>query len=489
MKKLRELIYKAGIAELLGPPDPDISMICFDSRKVASGDLFLAVRGTVSDGHEFIGTAIKYGATAIVCEILPEKLQESITYVRVKDSSTALGIIASNYYWHPSEELDLVGVTGTNGKTTIATLLYDLFSKLGYGCGLISTIKYQILGQEVLATHTTPDPIQINGMLREVADRGGNYCFMEVSSHAVAQQRIAGLQFRGGIFTNITHDHLDYHGTFKEYLSAKKAFFDSLGKDAFALTNADDPNGRVMVQNCKALVREYALKSMADFNCKVIENHLEGLQLLLDGREVFCRLTGRFNAYNLLAVYAAARLLGQEPDAVLPWISAMDPVEGRFDTLRSLNGITGIIDYAHTPDALDNVLDTINTIRTRNEQLITVVGAGGDRDKTKRPVMARICAEKSDRLILTSDNPRAEDPEAILEQMRAGVPAEYMRKVMVITSRLEAIRAAYHLAQEGDIILVAGKGHEKYQEIHGIRHPFDDKEILREMFNSIHPKI
>ncbi len=488
MKKLRDLIYKTGIIEMAGLPDRSINAVCFDSRQVNTGDLFVAVRGTVSDGHEFIARAIEKGATAIVCESLPSSLEKEITYVRVKNSASALGIIAANFYNNPSETLHLVGVTGTNGKTTIATLLHQLFTGLGFGCGLISTIRYIILDQELPSSHTTPDPIQINKLLRDLADRGGTYCFMEVSSHAIAQERIAGLKFKGGIFTNITHDHLDYHGTFREYLNAKKAFFDSLGKDAFALTNVDDSNGRVMVQNCAASIRTYAMKTMADYRCKVIDNLLEGLHLDINGREIFCRLTGQFNAYNLLAIYAAAILLGQDEDSVLLQISTMEAVEGRFETVRSANGITAIVDYAHTPDALKNVLDTIAAIRTRNEQLITVVGAGGDRDRTKRPVMARIASDKSDRVILTSDNPRTEDPEAIIEEMKAGISAENMRKMLVISNRREAIRAACNLAVPGDIILVAGKGHEKYQEINGVRYPFDDKKILEEMLSITNDK-
>jgi len=481
MKKLRDLIYKAGIEALIGPPDPSITGIQFDSRKISGGDLFVAVKGTLSNGHDYIEKAIESGATAIVCEVLPAQISEGITYVRVKNSAIALGTLAANYFDNPSESLNLVGVTGTNGKTTIATLLYKLFSSLGYGCGLISTIRYMVMQDEHPSSHTTPDPLQINKLLRELADRGGSYCFMEVSSHAIAQQRIAGLKFKGGIFTNLTHDHLDYHGSFRDYLLAKKAFFDALGRDSFALTNSDDTNGMVMTQNCKADVKTYALKSPADFTCRVIDNQLGGLHLYLDGREVFCRLTGIFNAYNLLAVYSTALALGQETETVLVKISELGPAEGRFETVHSADGITAIVDYAHTPDALKNVLDTIGSIRTKNEQLIVVVGAGGDRDRSKRPVMARICSERCDRLILTSDNPRSEDPETILQEMKSGIPAENMRKVLVITSRLEAIRAACNLARPGDIILVAGKGHEKYQEIKGVRYPFDDKQIIKEM--------
>jgi UDP-N-acetylmuramoyl-L-alanyl-D-glutamate--2,6-diaminopimelate ligase len=484
VKELRYLIYKAGVQWLTGPSNPTIGLVHFDSRKVGIGDLFVAVKGSVSDGHNFIEKAVELGVSAIVCEDLPEILNEDVTYVKVKDSAKALGMIASNYYDNPSQSIHLVGVTGTNGKTTTVTLLYKIFTQMGFGCGLISTIRYLVMDKEYPSSHTTPDPLQINKMLRELADEGGTYCFMEVSSHAVVQQRIAGLTFKGGIFTNITHDHLDYHGTFKDYIAAKKGFFDSLGKDSFALYNADDPKGKVMVQNSKATIKSYGLRMMTDFRCKMIENHLEGLHLHMDEQELFCRLTGEFNAYNLTAVYATAVLLGQPKENVLVSISRMEAVDGRFETFRSSDGITAIVDYAHTPDALKNVLDTITSIRTRNEQLITVVGAGGDRDRLKRPVMARICAEKSDRVILTSDNPRSEDPEEIIAEMKAGIPADQMRKLMIIVNRREAIRAACNQARPGDIILVAGKGHEKYQEIKGVRYPFDDKEILGELLSA-----
>ncbi len=481
MKVLSEILYKAGTVEITGNPSGMVSEIHFDSRKIRKGDLFIAVRGTQTDGHNFIQLATDNGAAVIVCEEMPEKIKEGVTYVRVKDSSLALGIIAANYYDNPSEDLILVGVTGTNGKTTIATLLYQLFTFLGYGCGLLSTIRNLILHEEFPSTHTTPDPVQLNFLLRKLADKGGQYCFMEVSSHAVAQNRIAGLKFAGGIFTNLTHDHLDYHGTFKDYLLAKKKFFDGLPQEAFALVNKDDKNGLVMVQNTKAKIQTYALRSLADFKCKIMENLFEGLQLSINNNETYCRLTGEFNAYNLAAIYGTSILLGQSSEKTLTYLSSVPPVEGRFETFRSSNNITAIVDYAHTPDALKNVLDTIGEIRTRNEKLITVVGAGGDRDKTKRPVMAGICAEKSDLVILTSDNPRSEEPEAIIDDMKKGIGADKYRKVMTIVNRKEAIRTACHLAQPGDIILVAGKGHEKYQEIKGVRHHFDDKEILEEM--------
>ncbi len=481
MKKLSDILYKAGVVRVVGNPHARIGEIRFDSRLVGKGDLFVAVRGTQADGHAFIGKAIESGAAVVVCEEMPGTLIPGITYAQVTDCSFALGVMASNYFDNPSEELTLVGVTGTNGKTTIATLLYQVFTGLGYGCGLLSTIRNIIMGRVIAATHTTPDPLALNALLRQLADEGGQYCFMEVSSHAVAQNRIAGLNFAGGIFTNLTHDHLDYHKTFKDYLLAKKKFFDLLPSRAFALVNKDDKNGMVMVQNTHARIRTYAVKSPADYKCRITENLLEGLQLTINETEIYCRLTGEFNAYNLTAVYGTALLLDQPAENVLTFLSSVPPVEGRFDTLHSDNGITAIVDYAHTPDALKNVLTTIEEIRTRNEKLITVVGAGGDRDRSKRPLMGAICAAKSDLVILTSDNPRSEEPEEIIAEMQAGISAELKRKVMVIVNRREAIRTACHLAKPGDIILVAGKGHEKYQEIKGIRHHFDDKEILEEM--------
>jgi UDP-N-acetylmuramoyl-L-alanyl-D-glutamate--2,6-diaminopimelate ligase len=483
MRVLNEILYKAGTVEITGNPSRLISEIQFDSRKIKKGDLFIAVKGTQTDGHKFIQLATDKGAAVIVCEEMPEILTDGVTYAKVRDSSLALGIIAANYYDNPSEDLILVGVTGTNGKTTIATLLYQLFTELGYGCGLLSTIRNLIFQEEFPSTHTTPDPIQLNYLLRKLADAGGQYCFMEVSSHAVAQNRIAGLKFSVGIFTNLTHDHLDYHGTFKAYLLAKKKFFDGLPQEAFALINKDDKNSLVMVQNTKARIQTYALKSPADFKCKILENLFEGLQLSFNNNETYCRLTGEFNAYNLAAIYGTSILLRQSSEKTLTYLSSVPPVEGRFETIRSGKNITAIVDYAHTPDALKNVLDTIGEIRTRNEKLITVVGAGGDRDKTKRPVMAGICAEKSDLVILTSDNPRSEEPEVIIDDMKRGIEADRQRKVMTIVNRKEAIRTACHLAQPGDIILVAGKGHEKYQEIKGVRYHFDDKEILEEMLS------
>ena len=483
MKVLSEILYKAGTVKIIGNSHTEFSAIQFDSRQIQAGDLFIAVTGTQVDGHMYIQTAIEKGASVIVCEEFPGDLKDGVTYVQVKDSSFALGIMASNYFDNPSSELVLIGVTGTNGKTTISTLLYQVFMHLGYGCGLLSTIRNLILNEEILSTHTTPDPLQLNFLLRKLSDSGGQFCFMEVSSHAIAQNRIAGLTFAGGIFSNLTHDHLDYHGTFKEYLQAKKKFFDGLPTESFSLINKDDKNGLVMVQNTKAKIKTYGLKTPADFKCKIIENLFDGLQLSVNNLEIICRLTGEFNAYNITAVYGASIILGQAPEKVLTIISSLPSIEGRFETIHSDNNITAIVDYAHTPDALKNVLNTIGEIRTRNEKLITVIGAGGDRDRSKRPLMAGICAEKSDLLILTSDNPRSEEPELIIEEMKRGIAADRQRKVMTIVDRREAIKTACHLAQSNDIILVAGKGHENYQEIKGVRYPFYDKKIIKEMLN------
>ena len=482
MKKLQDILYKAGIQEKIGSTDIKISDICFDSRKVTSKSLFIAVRGSQVDGHQYIVQSVEKGAIAVVCESFPEIISKDITYIKVADSSYALGIIASNYFDNPSSKLRLVGVTGTNGKTTIVTMLYQLFMKFGYSVGLLSTIKNKINEKEFSATHTTPDPIQLNQLLKEMVEKGCAYCFMEVSSHAAHQHRIAGLEFAGGIFTNITHDHLDYHKTFDEYIKAKKMFFDALPSTAFALSNMDDKNGRVMLQNTKANIKTYALKSGVDFKAKIIENTFSGLHLDVNGHEVWFKLIGEFNAYNLLAIYATAVLLGKEDTEVLAVLSALEPVEGRFDFIRSPENITAIVDYAHTPDALKNVLETISSIRTGIEKLISVVGCGGDRDKTKRPVMAKIACDFSDKVILTSDNPRSEDPEEIINEMKIGVDALGKRKTISIVNREEAIKTAYALAAPGDIILIAGKGHEKYQEIKGVKHPFDDKQIIKNIF-------
>jgi UDP-N-acetylmuramoyl-L-alanyl-D-glutamate--2,6-diaminopimelate ligase len=481
---LRDILAHAEAVAVTGRTDIAISSLQFDSRKVVPGSLFFAIRGSTSDGHEFIDMAVEKGAVAIVCETLPESLKDGICYAGVNDSNRTLGIIASDFYGNPSAKLNLIGVTGTNGKTTSVTLLHGLFRALGYGTGLLSTIRNLVNDSVVPSTHTTPDPVQINELLSRMVKEGCQYCFMEVSSHAADQQRIAGLTFRGGVFTNLTHDHLDYHKTFDAYLKAKKGFFDSLPADAFALVNKDDRNGVVMLQNTRAWKYTYSLQAMADFRCRIIENQFQGLQLSIDGQDVWFRLIGNFNAYNLLLVYGTAMLLGQDKTEVLTQLSRLEPVDGRFNYVRSDNGITAIVDYAHTPDALQNVLETINAIREHNEQLITVVGAGGNRDSSKRPVMAKIACNLSDRVILTSDNPRFEEPEDILSEMQKGVEPFQFNKVLVILNRYEAIKTACALAKPGDIMLVAGKGHENYQEIKGVKHHFDDKEVLHEIFTN-----
>ena len=480
MKQLTNILNNASITEIIGNKDIVIDNITFDSREIKKNCMFIAVKGTKSDGHNFIDQTIEKGAICIVCETLPLKINKNITYVLVKDSSYTLGIIASNYYDSPSKQLNLIGITGTNGKTTTVTLLYNLFKELGYIVGLLSTISNKINDKEYPATHTTSDALQINSMLRNMVDSGCSYCFMEVSSHAIVQNRIAGIQFKGAIFSNITHDHLDYHGTFAEYIKAKKLFFDYLPKDAFALVNVDDKNGLVMLQNTKAKKYTYSIKNIADYKCKIIENNLTGLYINLDGIEVFSKLVGTFNAYNITAVYAAAILSGADKIDVLRIISNLNAAEGRFEYIKSKDNIIAIVDYAHTPDALANVLSTISAIRTNNEQLITVVGAGGNRDAQKRPIMARIACEMSNLVILTSDNPRNEEPEEIIRQMQAGIDASLSKKALTIVNRKEAIKTACTFAKPGDIILVAGKGHEKYQEIKGIKYHFDDKEILTE---------
>ena len=455
----------------------EIDNLEFDSREAKPGTLFFAMRGTQTDGHRFIGAAVGLGASAVVCEEVPEELCGGVTYVRVADSTVALGRIASAFYGHPSRNLKLVGITGTNGKTTTATLLYRLFRRLGYKVGLISTVTYCIDTEQRESTHTTPDGIRLNRMMAEMVERGCEYCFMEVSSHSLVQHRIEGLSFVGAVFSNITHDHLDYHHTFAEYIRAKKMLFDALGKEAFALTNADDRNGAVMVQNTKASVRTYGLRTMADFRCRVVEMLLDGMQLDLDGREVWVKFLGRFNAYNLTAVYATALLLGADRDEVLRTLSGLGPVDGRFESIRSHDGVTAIVDYAHTPDALQNVIDTIDEIRGKDRKLYVVVGCGGNRDRTKRPEMARIAADGADLAVLTSDNPRKEDPEAILAEMKAGLDAS--SRYLCIADRREAIKAAIALARPGDIVLVAGKGHETYQDVGGVKHHFDDREEVR----------
>lgn len=481
--KLKELLHAIPVLQVVGPLEVEVDAIAFDSRQVQQGTLFVAVRGMHTDGHLFVGKAVEGKAVAVVVEELPEHTDDAVTYVRVSDSAYALGVLAANFYGNPSQELKLVGVTGTNGKTTVATLLYNLFRQLGYRVGLLSTVENRIGEKVVPATHTTPDPVALNKLMRQMVDDGCDYCFMEVSSHAIVQQRIVGLKFAGGIFTNITHDHLDFHKTFENYIKAKKKFFDDLDRYAFALTNVDDRNGNVMLQNTVAHRKTYGLHNMADFKAKVLESHFDGMLLQIDSHDLWVKLVGGFNAYNLLAVYSAAILLEQETSKVLVALSEISGAEGRFETVRSKNGVVGIVDYAHTPDAVENVLETIKNLRHEGQQIITVLGCGGDRDKTKRPEMANVALKYSDKLIITSDNPRTEDPLQIIKDMEAGVPVEKKKNTFSIADRREAIRAACHLASPGDIVLVAGKGHEKYQEINGVRHHFDDREELEKTFN------
>ncbi len=485
LKLLSDILYKTRLEEIIGSTNVAISSVTFDSRKVKKDSLFIATRGTASDGHHYIELAIENGAVAVVCEDLPETLNENITYVKVLDSSASLGYIACNFYDNPSEKLKLVGITGTNGKTTTVTLLFNLFRGLGYNVGLLSTVENKINTTVIPSTHTTPDALALNELLAKMVEAGCQFAFMEVSSHAIVQHRITGLKFTGAAFSNITHDHLDYHKTFEEYIRAKKMFFDNLQDDAFALTNKDDRNGSVMLQNTKAKKYSYGLKSVADFKCRVVENHLNGLLLSIDNQEVWVKLIGSFNAYNVLVVYAVALLLKQDRVQVLTTLSNLNSVEGRFQYIKSKNDIVAIVDYAHTPDALKNVLETIKDIRTGNEQVITLVGCGGNRDAAKRPIMAQIACEYSNKIILTSDNPRSEDPEDILNQMQAGISPVEMKKTLRISDRKEAIKTAVAFAKEGDIILIAGKGHEKYQEIKGVKHPFDDFEIVKENFNTL----
>jgi len=484
LKLLSDILYKTRLEEIIGSTNVAISSVTFDSRKVKKDSLFIATRGTASDGHHYIELAIESGAVAIVCEDLPETLKENVTYVKVLDSSASLGYIACNFYDNPSEKLKLVGITGTNGKTTTVTLLFNLFRGLGYNVGLLSTVENKINTTVIPSTHTTPDALALNELLSKMVEAGCQYAFMEVSSHAIVQHRIKGLKFTGAAFSNITHDHLDYHKTFEEYIRAKKLFFDNLQDDAFALTNKDDRNGMVMLQNTKAKKYSYGLKSIADFKSRVVENHLNGLLLSIDNQEVWVKLIGSFNAYNVLVVYAISQLLKQDRVQVLTTLSNLNSVEGRFQYIKSKTGIVAIVDYAHTPDALKNVLETIKDIRTGNEQVITLAGCGGDRDAAKRPIMAQIACEYSNKVILTSDNPRSENPEDILNQMQAGINPVDAKKTLRISDRKEAIRTAVAFAKEGDIILIAGKGHEKYQEINGIKHPFDDFEIVKEIFNN-----
>ena len=482
MTRLQDILYKVHLQSVVGTTDVAVADIQIDSRKVRSGSVFVAIRGALSDGHTFIDKAIHSGATVIVCEEMPAKKKDDITYIQVKNTSEAVAFIAHNFYDEPSTQIKLTGVTGTNGKTTIATVLFKLFSNLGFTCGLISTVQNQIGKQVIPSTHTTPDAVSLNALIRQMVDAGCTHVFMECSSHAIHQHRITGLHFAGGIFSNITHDHLDYHQTFDEYIRVKKSFFDHLPVDAFALSNADDKRGAVMLQNTNARTYYYGLKSVVDFKGKILENALTGLVMLVNDKEVHFRLIGEFNAYNILAIYGTAVLLGQAPEEVLRVLSMLTSAEGRFDYIISASNIIGIVDYAHTPDALENVLATIKKLRKGYEQVITVVGCGGDRDKTKRPIMAQVACEMSDQVILTSDNPRSEKPEDILSEMQVGLNSAAKRKTLIVSDRKEAIHAAVKLANKEDIILVAGKGHEKYQDINGIKYPFDDKEVLKELF-------
>ena len=486
MKKLSDILYKVQTVALAGGTDMEITDVQIDSRKVQKGTCFIAVKGVHADGHLFISKAIESGAVAIVCEVLPADRSEHVTYVQTANSAEAAGLIAHNFYDSPSLRIKLVGVTGTNGKTTIATLLYKLFTALGYTCGLVSTVENIIAGKGIPSTHTTPDAVSLNALLKQMADEGCAFVFMEVSSHAIHQRRIAGLQFAGALFSNITHDHLDYHQTFDEYIRVKKAFFDGLPANAFAITNLDDKRGLVMLQNTSAKKLTYSLRSVADFKGKILENGLTGLVMMINDQEVHFRLIGEFNAYNLLAVFGAAISLGEDKSHVLQALSNLTGAEGRFDYIISpKDKIIGIVDYAHTPDALVNVLDTIKKLKKGYEQVITVVGCGGDRDKTKRPIMGEVACENSDKVVFTSDNPRSEDPEAILKDMEATLNSAAKRKYIAIADRKQAIKTAISMAQPEDILLIAGKGHEKYQEIKGVKHHFDDKEVLQEMFEML----
>jgi UDP-N-acetylmuramoyl-L-alanyl-D-glutamate--2,6-diaminopimelate ligase len=483
LKKLSDILYKVHTIALSGNTDIDIADVQIDSRKVQKGSLFVAVRGVAADGHRFISKAIELGAAAVVCESLPSEKPEGVTYVQTNNSAEAAGQLAHNFYDQPSQKIKLVGVTGTNGKTTIATLLYKLFTCLGYKCGLISTVENIIDGKIIPSTHTTPDAISLNALLNQMVEEGCAFAFMEVSSHAIHQHRIAGLEFAGGLFSNITHDHLDYHKTFDEYIKAKKAFFDGLPSSAFAITNVDDKRGNVMLQNTAAKRYAYSLRTVADFKGKILENILTGLVMSVNDQEVHFRLIGEFNAYNLLAVYGAAICLGENKADVLQCLSNVTGAEGRFDYMISgREKVIGIVDYAHTPDALVNVLGTIKKLKQGHEQVITVVGCGGDRDKTKRPVMGEVACEHSDRVIFTSDNPRSEDPLEILNDMEATLNSAAKRKYVSIADRKQAIKTAVNMAKPEDIVLIAGKGHEKYQEIKGVKYHFDDKEVLKEMF-------
>ena len=486
MSALKDILYKVALQSVSGDTAVEVAALAFDSRKVEANTAFIATRGTQADGHDYIIQAIEKGAVAIICEELPENLNTNVTYVQVKDSSEALGIIASNFFGNPSAKLKLVGVTGTNGKTTCVSLLFQLFKQLGYNVGLLSTVVNKINDEIIVATHTTPDAIQMNELMAKMVAKGCSHCFMEVSSHALVQHRVSGLTFQGAVFTNLSHDHLDYHKTFDEYIKAKKMLFDGLPSSAFALTNIDDKRGAVMLQNTKASKYRYALKTMADFKARILSNTLQGLELDIEGHNVWFKLIGDFNAYNLMAVYGAAILLEEEPADVLQTLSDLNPAPGRFEQVLTDTGITAIVDYAHTPDALENVLSTIKVFRSGNEKVITVVGCGGNRDTTKRPEMAKIACELSDKVVLTSDNPRFEEPMAIIEDMQKGVSPSNYRKTLVMADRREAIKTACSMAEPKDIILVAGKGHETYQDVKGVKSDFDDRKVLKEMLNLIH---
>jgi len=485
VKKLKDILYKVAVEAVYGSTDVSVNILVFDSRKVTKNDVFIALKGTVVDAHQYIPSVIESGASVIICEDLPENTLENIVYVLVKDSKEALAIMADNFYENPSQKLKLIGITGTNGKTTIATLLYNLFKAAGFKVGLLSTVKILVDNDEFTATHTTPDSLMINHYLKMMVDSGVTHCFMEVSSHGIHQKRTKGLFFTGGIFTNLSHDHLDYHSSFAEYRDVKKSFFDDLPKSAFALVNIDDKNGGVMLQNTVAKKHSYALKTIADYKAKIIENQLNGLLLNINTHEVWTKLIGNFNAYNLLAIYATADLLEIEELESLRLLSGLESVSGRFQYLVSESGITAIVDYAHTPDALKNVLETINTIRTHNEKVITVVGCGGDRDKIKRPKMAHIATQLSNQTIFTSDNPRSENPQTIIDEMEAGVAPQNFKKYISIVDRKQAIKTASAMAEKGDILLIAGKGHEAYQEIHGVRTHFDDYETITEILKQL----
>ena len=482
--RLNELLKNVDTLNIAGDVEVEITGVNIDSRRIEKGHLFVAIPGTVTDGHKFIPKAIELGAPAVLCEKMPEEQIPEVTYVQVASTEDAVGKVATLFYGDPSRKLKLVGVTGTNGKTTIATLLYNMFRKFGHKCGLLSTVCNYIEDEAIPADHTTPDPIELNRLLAQMVDAGCEYAFMECSSHAIAQKRIGGLKFAGGLFTNLTRDHLDYHKTFENYRDAKKAFFDGLDKDAFAITNADDKNGQIMVQNCKAQVKTYSTRTMADFKAKIIECHFEGMYLDINGKEVGVQFIGKFNVSNLLAVYGAAVMLGKKPEDILLILSTLKSVNGRLEPIHSPEGYTAIVDYAHTPDALENVLNAIHEVLNGKGKVITVCGAGGNRDKGKRPLMAQEAVKQSDKVIITSDNPRFEEPQDIINDMLAGLDQKQMKKVVSIVDRREAIRTACMLAEKGDVILIAGKGHEDYQEIKGVKHHFDDKEVVKEIFNS-----